>query len=73
MCLVFGPLQRREAWAWWALLVAGLAIYDGFWLGNAMVSLGEPGAAPNTSQVVQTLLSALGLVLARRGLLVRAA
>ena len=72
MFLVLGPLQRREAWAWWALLVAGLAIYGGFWLGNAMVGLGEPAVAPNISQAVQTLVYVLGLVLAGRSVLVRA-
>lgn len=70
LLIVFGPLQRREKWAWWALLIAGLAIYGGFWLGNAVVGLGEPGAVPNTAQGVQTGLYLVGLILASRALTV---
>ncbi len=65
LLLVFGPLRRGEAWAWWALCIAGVAIYGGYWLGNATVGLGEPGLAPNTSQAIQTLMYVAGLVLAR--------
>ena len=73
LLLIFGPLQRRERWAWWALALAGVAIYGGFWLGNATVGLGEPGAAPNTSQAVQTVSYLLGLALGWRELRERAA
>ncbi len=73
LLLIFGPLQRGEPWVWWALAIAGLAIYGGFWLGNAAVGLGEPGAAPNTSQAVQTVLYMLGLALGWREVNGRAA
>ncbi len=73
LLLLLGPLQRRELWAWWALAIAGVAIYGGFWLGNATVGLGEPIAAPNTSQAVQTASYLLGLALAWRELKKRAA
>lgn len=68
LLILFGPVQRRERWAWWALLIAGAAIYGGFWLGNAVVGLGEPGAVPNTAQAVQTAVYAAGLVVAWRAL-----
>lgn len=66
LLLIFGPLRRSERWAWWALVVAGVGIYGGFWLGNLAVGLGEPGLAPNSSQAVQTVLYLAGLVLAWR-------
>lgn len=69
--LVCIPLQRGDAWAWWALVVAGVVLYGGYWLGNLSVGLGEPGLVPNTAQAVQAALYAVGLVLAwphmRRG------
>lgn len=68
LLLVVGPLQRRERWTWWALLVAGLAIFGGFWIGNATVGLGEPGALPNTAQAILTALYVGGLGLAWRPL-----
>lgn len=68
LLVLAGPMQRRERWAWWSLLVAGVAIYGGYWLGNAMVGLGEPGTVPNASQAVQTVVFAVGLVLGRREL-----
>ena len=72
LLLVVGPLQRRERWAWWALVVTGVSLFGGFWLGNLMVGLGEPGAVPNTSQALQASVYLLGLVLAWRGVSVRA-
>lgn len=66
LMVLFGPMQRREKWAWWALLIAGAAIYGGFWLGNVVVGLGEPGAVPNTAQGVQTGLYLVGLILGWR-------
>lgn len=66
LLVLAGPMQRRERWAWWALLVTGTAIYGGFWLGNAVVGLGEPGAVPNTAQAVQTAAYLLGLILGWR-------
>jgi hypothetical protein len=68
LLLVAGPLRRSERWSWWALAVAGIAIYGGFWLGNATVGLGEPGAGPNTSQAIQSALYVSGLVIAWREL-----
>lgn len=68
LLILFGPMQRREAWAWWALLISGTAIYGGFWIGNAVVGLGEPGAVPNTAQAVQTALYSMGLLLGWRTL-----
>lgn len=64
LLILIGPMRRRERWAWWALLVAGTAIYGGFWLGNAVVGLGEPGAVPNTAQAVLSALYLAGLALA---------
>ena len=64
--LIFGPLKRREPWAWWALAIAGVGIYGGFWLGNATVGLGEAGAAPITSQAIQSVLYLIGLILGWR-------
>lgn len=61
LLLVFGPLKRKESWAWWALLVTGLSIFGGFWLGHPLVGLGEPGMIPNTAQGILTLCFALGL------------
>lgn len=66
LLLITGPLQREERWSWWALLIAGCAIYGGYWLGNAVVGLGEPSLLPNASQGVQTVLYGTGLLLARR-------
>lgn len=68
LLLVFRPLRRRERWAWWGLAVAGVAIYGGYWLGNALVGLGEPGLGPNASQAAQTALYLAGLALAWREL-----
>jgi hypothetical protein len=68
LLILIGPIRKRETWAWWALLVAGVAIYGGFWLGNAVVGLGEPGAVPNTAQAVLSALYLTGLVLAWRAL-----
>ena len=66
LMLILGPLKRRELWAWWALVIAGLAIYGGFWLGNLTVGLGEAAARPNASQAVQSFLYVLGLLLGWR-------
>ena len=71
LLVIFGPLQRSERWAWWALLVTGISIYGGFWLANAAVGLSEPAAI--TSQAVQTALYAAGLALAWRKVQSRAA
>jgi hypothetical protein len=68
LLILAGPMQRRERWAWWSLLVAGMAIYGGFWLGNAVVGLGEPGRVPNTAQAVQTAVYSAGLLLGWRRL-----
>lgn len=68
LLIVLGPMRRRERWAWWALVIAGVAIYGGFWAGNAIVGLGEPGAVPNTAQGIQSGLYLVGLVLGRRAL-----
>lgn len=68
LMILSGPMQRREKWAWWALAIAGVAIYGGFWLGNVVVGLGEPGAVPNTAQGVQTGLYLVGLMLGWRAL-----
>ena len=66
--LIVGPLRRQERWSWWALAVAGVANYGGFWIGNVTIGLGEPAAGPNTSQAVQSALYAAGLVVAWREL-----
>lgn len=68
LLILAGPMRRRERWAWWSLLVAGMAIYGGFWLGTAVVGLGEPGTVPNTAQAVQTAVYAAGLLLGWRRL-----
>jgi hypothetical protein len=68
LMLISGPLRRMERWSWWALAVGGVATYGGFWIGNATIGLGEPGAAPNTSQAIQSALYASGLVIAWREL-----
>ncbi len=68
LILVFGPLQRRERWAWWCLVLSGLCIYGGYWLGNFLVGLGEPSAPPNTSQAIQSALYVVGLIFAWRAL-----
>lgn len=62
LLILFLPLrQGREPWAWWALALAGAAIFGGFWLGNVTVGLGEPSTVPNTAQSVLTLLYVAGL------------
>ena len=66
LVLVFGPLRRRERWAWWALAVAGGAIYGGFWLAILTVGFGESSTGPTISQAVQTMVYGLGLVSAWR-------
>lgn len=48
LLVLAGPLQRGQRWAWWGLLVTGVAIYGGFWLGNVVVGLGEPDAGTDT-------------------------
>lgn len=63
LLVLAGPMRRGERWARWALLIAGAAIFGGFWLGNAAVGLGEPGTIPNTAQAVLTLAYAAGLAL----------
>ena len=68
LMLIVGPLRRLERWSWWSLVVAGVAIYGGFWIGNATIGLGEPGAGPNTSQAIQSALYASGLAVAWREL-----
>ncbi len=52
LLLVFGPLRRREHWAWWA--VAGSATYVGFWIANLTVGFGESATLPNTSQAIHS-------------------
>lgn len=57
---------RSEPWAWWALAVAGVAIFGGYWIASAAVGLGIEAAVPNTAQGILTLTYAAGLVVARR-------
>lgn len=66
LVIVAGPLQRREPWTLWAMLVAGVAIFGGYWLGNIAVGLGEPGTAPNASQALLSIIYLSGLVLGWR-------
>lgn len=68
LMLLYGPLARGETWSWWGLLIAGLAIHGGFWLGHPLVGLGEPGTLPNTAQAVLSALYVAGLVTAWRAL-----
>lgn len=64
--LLYGPLARRERWAWWTMLVVGISIFGGFWLGHPLVGLGEPGLIPNTAQAILSLLFLAGLAVGWR-------
>lgn len=68
LMVLFGPLRRRKGWAWWALVVAGVAIFGGYWAGNLTVGLGIEAAQPNTAQAVLTATYTLGLMALRRQL-----
>lgn len=68
LLIVRGPLRDGEAWAWWALVVSGLALFGGYWLGNVTVGFGEPATQANVAQTVLTLSYASGLAVARRTL-----
>lgn len=61
LLVVRGPLRAGEPWAWWALAVAGLAIFGGFWLGNVTVGFGEPAAQAYTAQAVLSAVYVSGL------------
>lgn len=64
LIILYGPLIRGERWAWWGLLLTGIAIHGGFWLGHPIVGLGEPGTIPNTAQGILSALYAGGLLAA---------
>lgn len=66
LLLVWIPLQRGELWAKWALLLIGLCLYGGYWVGNLTIGLGEPATIPNTSQAIQALIYSTGLIVAWR-------
>lgn len=44
LILVFGPLRDHQSWSLWALLIAGLANFGSYWLGNLTTGLGEVDA-----------------------------
>ena len=66
LMIVFGPLRRGERWAWWSLVVAGVALFGGYWLATATLGLGTASAVPNASQAIQAVLYVFGLGLAVR-------
>lgn len=68
LMLLYGPLARLEFWAWWGMIAVGVSIHGGYWLGHPLVGLGEPGAIPNTAQVILSLLFAAGLATSWRRL-----
>jgi hypothetical protein len=41
LCIVLGPLARGERWAWWALVVATLALFGGVFFSD-LVTGGAP-------------------------------
>lgn len=36
LAIVLGPLRRGERWAWWAMLVASLALFGGVFVAHAL-------------------------------------
>ncbi len=61
LLVLFQALRYGQRWAWWALLVTGVAVFGGHWVGNVTVGLGTEAALPNTAQAVLTATYALGL------------
>lgn len=71
LVLAFGPLRQGNRGAWAALAVIGVAFYGGFWLATASVDFGETGFTRYGTlghNAVQTLLYAIGLLLAWRNI-----
>lgn len=64
LLVLFQALRHDQRWAWWALVVTGIAIFGGYWAGNITVGLGIEAALPNTAQAVLTGTYTLGVVLA---------
>ena len=58
--------RRRERWAWWGLLVCGVAIFGGYWLSSLATGLGEPVLLPYLARVAYTVIYCVGLVLCWR-------
>ena len=56
LAILFGPFRRGRAWAWWCLLVSGLALFGGYWLALAVA---EPGLAWRSTHSLFAVLSAL--------------
>ena len=59
-------MRRRERWAWWGLLVCGVAIFGGYWLSSVSVGLGEPVLLAYSARIAYTAIYLLGLVLCWR-------
>lgn len=64
LLLLYKPLSRGRTWAWWGLLITGISIHGGFWLGHPLVGLGEPGTIPNTAQAILSGIFIAGLAVA---------
>ncbi len=68
VALCLGPLRKRRPWAWWAVLIVGVGVVGGFWLGVPFTGVGMAEVGPWVNHGLQLVLFASGIVLARREL-----
>jgi dihydroorotate dehydrogenase len=63
--LTIGPVRRREPWAWWTMLLAGIAIYGSF---LTFLAYGYLDAWHAVFVCVVSVVGVIGLVLSRPSL-----
>ncbi len=63
LAVLAGPFRGGKRWAWWCLVLVGLAVFGSYWLAIAMVEADAPWRGGNTTFAVLTVGYASGLVL----------